>query len=129
MLVEFITRFYQTISFGPGESFPVEGIRALLRPDALLLEQTETGYAAKTVEEHIREFQTALRNYPQLFAAGFSEHQTSLEWTEQNGVYLVHSGYEKHYLRNGEPVTEYGTNHFTILFDREEPRIACAVWE
>ena len=126
---EFLARFYRTISFGPGEPFPAGGFRALFRPDALLLERTETGYAAKTVEEHIREFETAVRDYPQLFAAGFAEHQTSLEWTEQNGVYLAHSGYEKRYTRSGGPVVEYGVNHFSILTDTGEPRIACAVWE
>ena len=126
---EFLARFYRTISFGPGEPCPAGGVRALFLPNALLLERTETGYAAKTVEEHIREFEAAVRDYPQLFAAGFAERQTSLEWTEQNGVYLVHSGYEKRYARAGEPVTEYGVNHFTILTDAGEPRIACAVWE
>ena len=128
MLDEFLARFYQTISFGPGEVFPAGGFRALFRPDALLLERTEAGYAAKTVEEHIREFETAVRDYPYLFTEGFAERQTSLEWTEQNGVYLVHSGYEKRYTRDGEPVTEYGMNHFTILTEDGEPRIACAVW-
>ena len=126
---EFLARFYRTISFGPGEPFPAGGFRALFLPNALLLERTEAGYAAKTVEEHIREFEAAVKDYPQLFAAGFAECQTSLEWTERNGVYLVHSGYEKRYVRDGEPVTEYGMNHFTILTDAGEPRIACAVWE
>ena len=129
MLDEFLARFYQTISFGPGEPFPAGDFRALFRPDALLLERTESGYISKTVEEHIREFETAVQDYPQLFAKGFAERQTSLEWTDQNGVYLVHSGYEKHYMRGGEPVTERGVNHFTILVDRGTPRIACAVWE
>ena len=126
---EFLARFYRTISFEPGEPFPADGFRALFRPDALLLERTESGYAAKTVEEHIREFEAAVREHPHLFAAGFAERQTSLEWTEQNGVYLVHSGYEKRYTRGGKPVMEYGVNHFTILMDAGEPRIACAVWE
>ena len=126
---EFLARFYRTISFGPGEPFPAVGFRALFHPDALLLERTEIGYAAKTVEEHIREFETAVRDYSHLFAAGFAERQTSLEWTEQNGVYLAHSGYEKRYTRDGGSVTEYGVNHFTILTDAGEPRIACVVWE
>ena len=126
---EFLARFYRTISFGPGELFPADEFRALFRPDALLLERTGSGYASKTVEEHIRESEAAVRDYPHLFAAGFAERQTSLEWTEQNGVYLVHSGYEKRYTRGGEPVTEYGVNHFTILTEVGEPRIACAVWE
>ncbi len=129
MLDKFLARFYQTISFGPGEPFPAENFRTLFRPDALLLEQTKSGYAPKTVEEHIREFEAAVRDYPQLFAEGFAERQTSLEWIEQDGVYLVHSGYEKRYARNGGPVTEYGVNHFTILMDEGAPRIACAVWE
>ena len=129
MLDKFMDRFYRTVSFGPGEPFPAGKFRALFRPDALLLERTGAGYAAKTVEEHIREFETAAREYPQLFAAGFAERQTSLEWTEQNGVYLVHSGYEKRYTRDGGPVTEYGMNHFTILTAFGEPRIACVVWE
>ena len=129
MLDEFLARFYQAISFGPGELFPSSSFRALFRPDALLLERTETGYAAKTVEEHIREFETVVRDYPQLFAEGFTERQITLEWTEQNSVCLVHSGYEKRYARNGEPVTEYGVNHFTILIENGVPRIACAVWE
>ena len=125
----FLARFYRTISFGPGELFPAGGFRALFLPNALLLERTEAGYTAKTVEEHICEFEAAVRDYPHLFAAGFAERQTSLEWTEQNGVYLVHSGYEKRFTRGGKPVTEYGVNHFTILTDAGEPRIACAVWE
>ncbi len=129
MLDEFLARFYQAISFEPGEPFPAEDFRALFRPDALLLEQTESGYASKTVEGHIREFEAAVRDYPQLFAEGFAERQTSLDWTEQGGVYLVHSGYEKRYARNGAPVTEFGANHFTILMDEGKPRIACAVWE
>ena len=98
MLDEFLARFYQTISFGPGEPFPAGDFRALLRPDALLLERAESGYISKTVEEHILEFETAVQDYPQLFTKGFAERQTSLEWTQQNGVYLVHSGYEKHYM-------------------------------
>ena len=126
---EFLARFYRTVSFGPGKPFPADEFRALFLPNALLLERTQAGYAAKTVEEHIREFEAAVKDYPQLFAAGFAECQTSLEWTRQNGVYLAHSGYEKRYTRGGEPVTEYGVNHFTILTDAGEPRIACAVWE
>ena len=126
---EFLARFYRTISFGPGKPFPADEFRALFLPNALLLERTQTGYAAKTVEEHIREFEAAVQDYPHLFAAGFAERQTALEWTEQNGVYLVHSGYEKRYTRDGRPVTETGVNHFTILTEVGEPRIACAVWE
>ena len=49
MLEEFLARFYDTISFAAGESFPSRDFRVLFRPDALLLEQTEGGtYAAKT---------------------------------------------------------------------------------
>ena len=128
MLDEFLARFYQTISFGPGEPFPADGFRSLFRPDALLLERTEAGYAAKTVEGHIQEFETAMRDAPHLFTTGFAERQTSLKWTEQGGVYLAHSGYEKRYTRGG-PVTEHGVNHFTILVEEGKPRIACAVWE
>ena len=126
---EFLALFYRTISFGPGEPFPADGFRALFLPNALLLERTGTGYTAKTVEEHIREFEAAVRDHPHLFAAGFAERQTTLQWSEQNGVYLAHSGYEKRYTRGGKPVTEYGVNHFTILTDAGELRIACAVWE
>ena len=129
MLDEFLARFYQTISFGPGEPFPAEDFRALFRPDALLLERMESGYVSKTVEEHIREFEAAVRDYPQLFALGFSERQTSLDWTEQGGVYLAHSGYEKRYARNGRAVAECGINHLTILMEEGGLRIACAVWE
>lgn len=41
MLEEFLARFYDTISFAAGESFPSRDFRILFRPDALLLEQTE----------------------------------------------------------------------------------------
>ena len=126
---EFLARFYQTISFGPGEGFPAEGFRRLFRPDALLLERMESGYVTKTVEGYIREFETAARDYPQLFMEGFAERQTAVEWTEQRGVYFAHSGYEKRYTRNGAPVNEYGVNHFTILAEEGVPRIACVVWE
>ncbi|MCI9368203.1 MAG: hypothetical protein HFF19_08015 [Oscillospiraceae bacterium] len=129
MLDEFLTQFYQVISFGSGEPFSAERFRVLFRPDALLLERTDAGYISKTADEHIQEFEMVVRDYPELFTEGFTERQTSLKWTEQNGVYLVHSGYEKHYVRGGEPVTEYGVNHFTILVDGGTPRIACAVWE
>ena len=117
MLGEFMARFYQAISFEPGEPFPAERFRVLFRPDALLLEKVDTGYISKTADGYIQEFETVVRDYPELFAEGFTERQTSLEWTEQNGVYLVHSGYEKRYIRDGKPVTERGVNHFTI-FDR-----------
>ena len=126
---DFLARFYQTISFGPGEPFPAAAFRALCRPDALLLERTGARYVSKTVDEHIREFEETVRNHPHLFTAGFSERQTSLDWTERDGVYLIHSGYEKRYAREGLPVTEYGTNHFTILMGQDGPCIACAVWE
>lgn len=129
MLEEFLTRFYETISFSAGEPFPAGGFRGLFRPDALLLERTEAGYASRTVEEHIREFEEAVRERPQLFAAGFRERQTSLEWTGQNGVYLVHSGYEKRYARSGAMVTERGVNHLTIVCEGGELHVACAVWE
>ena len=52
MLDEFLARFYQTISFGPGKPFPAGDFRALFRPDALLLEWAESGYTSKSVEEH-----------------------------------------------------------------------------
>ena len=129
MLDEFMAQFYQAISFGPGDPFPAERFRALFRLDALLLERAGSGYLSKAVDEHIREFETAARDHPELFAKGFTERQTSLEWMEQNGVYLVHSGYEKRYMRGGKPVTECGANHFTILIDGGTPHIACAVWE
>lgn len=129
MLDEFMAQFYQAISFEPGEPFPAERFRALFRLDALLLERAGAGYVSKTADEHIREFETAVRDHPQLFSEGFAERQTSLEWMEQNGVYFVHSGYEKRYMRGGKPVTECGANHFTILIDGGTPQIACAVWE
>lgn len=129
MLNEFLNRFYETISFPAGSPFPADHFRALFRPDALLLEQTEEGgYAIKTVEEHIREFEEAVQDYPQLFSCGFWERQTSLEWTEENGVFLVHSHYEKRYVRDGNPVLEAGVNHMTILREKDQLRIACVIW-
>ena len=128
MLNAFLDRFYQTLSFRAGEPFPAEPFRALFRPDALLLEKTEDGCTAKTLEEHIQEFEQAVRDYPQLFAQGFQERQTALEWTEQDGVFQVHSHYEKRYTRNSASVLETGINHMTILREGEELRIACVIW-
>lgn len=129
MLEKFLDRFYRTISFQAGESFPADRFRSLFRPDALLLERMESGgYQSKTLNEHIRQFETAVRDYPKLFKAGFHERQTSVEWTEQEGVFLVHSHYEKRYTRNGVPVIETGINHMTILTDGEALRIACVIW-
>lgn len=129
MLEKFLDRFYRTISFRAGESFPADRFRSLFRPDALLLERMENGgYRPKTPDEHIREFEMAVRDYPELFKEGFHERQTSVEWTEQEGVFLVHSHYEKQYTRNGAPVIETGINHMTILTDGEALRIACVIW-
>lgn len=88
MLEKFLDRFYRTISFQAGEPFPADSFRSLFHPDALLLEQMENGgYQSKTLDEHIREFEMAVRDYPELFEAGFHERQTSVEWTEQAGVF------------------------------------------
>ena len=129
MLEKFLDRFYCTISFQAGESFPADRFRSLFRPDALLLERMENGgYRSKTPDEHIWEFETAVRDYPELFKTGFHERQTGVEWTEQEGVFLVRSHYEKRYTRNGVPVIETGINHMTILTDVEALRIACVIW-
>lgn len=129
MLEKFLDRFYRTISFQTGESFPADRFRSLFRPDALLLERMENGrYRSKTPDEHIREFETAVRDYPELFKTGFHERQTSVEWTEQEGIFLVRSHYEKRYTRSGVPVIETGINHMTILTDVEALRIACVIW-
>ena len=129
MLEEFLARFYDTISFDAGEPFPSRDFRTLFRPDALLLERTEGGtYAAKTLDGHIREFETAVRDDPQLFVEGFHERQTDMTWTRCEDVFLVHSSYEKRYARSGAPVLETGTNHMTIVTEGGELRIACVVW-
>ena len=129
MLEKFLDRFYCTISFQAGESFPADRFRSLFRPDALLLERMENGgYRSKTPDEHIWEFETAVRDYPELFKTGFHERQTGVEWTEQEGVFLVRSHYEKRYTRSGVPVIETGINHMTILTDVEALRIACVIW-
>ena len=129
MLEKFLDRFYRTISFQAGESFPADRFRSLFRPDALLLERMENGgYRSKTPAEHIWEFETAVRDYPELFKTGFHERQTSVEWTEQEGIFLVRSHYEKRYTRSGVPVIETGINHMTILTDVEALRIACVIW-
>ena len=129
MLEEFLARFYDTISFAAGESFPSRDFRILFRPDALLLEQTEGGtYAAKTLDEYIREFETAVRDNPQLFVEGFRERQTDMTWTRREDVFRVHSSYEKRYARGGAPVLETGTNHMTIVAEGGKLCIACVIW-
>ena len=101
----------------------------MFRPDALLLEQTEGGaYAAKTLDEYIREFETAVRDNPQLFVEGFRERQTDMTWTRREDVFLVHSSYEKRYARGGAPVLETGTNHMTIVAEGGKLCIACVIW-
>lgn len=128
MVQSFLKHFYEVISFEAGIPFPAEAFAGLFCENALLMEKTEHGYESRTVDDHIREFETAVRDYPALFELGFCERQTDAEWTEHNGVYLVHSSYEKRYARNGVPVVEYGVNHFTIVQVDGELRIACAVW-
>ena len=129
MIEAFLDEFYRAISFGAGEPFPAERLRALFRPDALLLEKGEKGgYEARTIETHIREFETAVRDYPGLFEAGFQERQTGLEWTELEGVFFVRSRYEKRYTRQHAPVVETGINHMTVVKDGARLRIACVIW-
>ena len=129
MLEKFLDRFYRTISFQAGEPFPADSFRSLFRPDALLVERMENGgYQSKTLDEHIREFETAVRDYPGLFEAGFQERQTGLEWTEREGVFFVRSRYEKRYTRQHAPVVETGINHMTVVKDGARLRIACVIW-
>ncbi len=128
MINKFLGDFYKTISFECGESFKSEKFKKFFLPNAVLMEKNDGKYAQKTIDEHIAEFDVAIRDYPHLFVKGFHEVQTDYSIIENEDCILVSSKYKKNYCRNGENITEYGTNNMIIVRFNNEYKIASILW-
>lgn len=125
---EFLDLFYNTISFECGDQFKSEAFRKLFYPFAILIENVNGEYKYKSIDEHIKEFETIINEYPQLFLKGFHEVQIQCEVIEKNNYFLVSSDYRKTYCRNQEDVVEYGANNMTIICDNGKYKIASINW-
>lgn len=127
-LEQFLKRFYETISFESGELFKADEFRNLFMANASLLETGDGGLISKTVEDHIKEFQYAIAEYPELFENGFHEHQTDVSIIENETCFLVSSKYRKRYTRYHQPVVEDGINNMVLVKGEHGIQIASVLW-
>ena len=127
-IYKFLEDFYKTISFECGEMFKAEEFRLLFDPNAMLVEKVEDRFIQKTIEEHITQFETTIRDYPELFIKGFHEVQIHCDMIESEKCYLVCSEYRKAYSRNNEEVVEYGKNNMIVIYEGNCFKIVSIVW-
>jgi len=125
---KFLSAFYITISFESGGAFKDELFRNFFLPNAILIENYDGVYKQKTVDEHIEEFNSAIRNHPNLFTRGFHEMQTDCKMIESGNCILVSSSYQKTYSRNNETIVETGVNNMIVVLQDSEYKIASILW-
>lgn len=125
---EFLELFYKSISFECGEEFKSSAFRELFYPFAVLVESNNSVYKHKSIEQHIKEFENVIKEYPQLFISGFHEVQIECEILQNDKYFLVSSTYKKTYSREQKDVIEYGKNNMTIINDNGQFKIVSITW-
>jgi hypothetical protein len=128
MIQKFLDDFYETLSFEQEEQFKADKFRTFFLSDSILMESINGVFRQKNIDEHISEFEYAIKEYPQLFSQGFHEEQTEYTFIENDNCILVSSKFQKSYCRNGEEVIEKGINNMLIVRDNSAFKIASILW-
>lgn len=128
MIQKFLDDFYETLSFEQGEQFKADKFRSFFLSNSILMESSNGAFRQKNIDEHISEFEYAIKEYPQLFSQGFHEEQTEYTFMKNDNCILVSSKFQKSYCRNGEKVIEKGINNMLIVRDNSAFKIASILW-
>ena len=128
MVEQFLTHFYNTISFREIEEFKENDFLSLFLENASLLEENEGKFEKQTPIQYVRQFTMILKNNKEFFVNGFTEKQIEYEKIETENGYLVASRYEKSYTNNEGKVVEYGTNQMILVEQNGKLKIASILW-
>lgn len=128
MVEQFLTHFYNTISFREIEEFKENDFLSLFLENASLLEENEGKFEEQTPIQYVRQFTMILKNNKEFFVNGFIEKQIEYEKIETENGYLVASRYEKSYTNNEGKVVEYGTNQMILVEQNGQLKIASILW-
>ena len=128
MVEQFLTHFYNTISFREIEEFKENDFLSLFLENASLLEENEGKFEKQTPIQYVRQFTMILKNNKEFFVNGFIEKQIEYEKIETENGYLVASRYEKSYTNNEGKVVEYGTNQMILVEQNGQSKIASILW-
>ncbi len=128
MVEQFLTHFYNTISFREIEEFKENDFLSLFLENASLLEENEGKFEKQTPIQYVRQFTMILKNNKEFFVNGFIEKQIEYEKIETENGYLVASRYEKSYTNNEGKVVEYGTNQMILVEQNGKLKIASILW-
>ncbi len=128
MVEQFLTHFYNTISFREIEEFKENDFLSLFLENASLLEENEGKFEKQTPIQYVRQFTMILKNNKEFFVNGFIEKQIEYEKIETENGYLVASRYEKSYTNNEGKVVEYGTNQMILVEQNGQLKIASILW-
>ena len=128
MVEQFLTHFYNTISFREIEEFKENDFLSLFLENASLLEENEGKFEKQTPIQYVRQFTMILKNNKEFFVNGFIEKQIEYEKIETENGYLVASRYEKSYANNEGKVVEYGTNQMILVEQNGQLKIASILW-
>ncbi len=128
MVEQFLTHFYNTISFREIEEFKENDFLSLFLENASLLEENDGKFEKQTPIQYVRQFENLLKNNKEFFINGFIEKQIEYEKIETENGYLVASRYEKKYTNNEGKVVEYGTNQMILVEQNGKLKIASILW-
>ena len=128
MVEQFLTHFYNTISFREIEEFNAKEFLLLFLENASLLEENDGKFEKQTPIQYVRQFENLLKNNKEFFINGFIEKQIEYEKIETENGYLVASRYEKKYTNNEGKVVEYGTNQMILVEQNGKLKIASILW-
>lgn len=128
MVEQFLTYFYNTISFREIEEFKENDFLSLFLENASLLEENDGKFEKQTPIQYVRQFENLLKNNKEFFINGFIEKQIEYEKIETENGYLVASRYEKKYTNNEGKVVEYGTNQMILVEQNGKLKIASILW-
>lgn len=128
MVEQFLTHFYNTISFREIEEFHAKEFLELFLENASLLEENDGKFEKQTPIQYVRQFENLLKNNKEFFMNGFIEKQIEYEKIETENGYLVASRYEKKYTNNEGKVVEYGTNQMILVEQNGKLKIASILW-
>ncbi|WP_146211883.1 hypothetical protein [Dielma fastidiosa] len=106
MIEEFLNNFYDCLHFSQNEAFPAERFASLFAEHAVLIEHQPHGFQTLSAAEFI----ASMNAYQAEMIGTFHERQTNFQVSEEAGVLIVDSDYEKQI--NDQHFT--GTNHMIL---------------
>ncbi len=106
MIEQFLNVFYDCLHFSQTEAFPTERFASLFADHAVLIEHQPHGFQTLSVSEFI----ASMNAYQAEMTGTFHESQTNFQVSEEAGVLIVDSDYEKQI----NDQNFYGTNHMIL---------------